>query len=40
VITTPNNGRLWLKPGNYSYTGRLTRPMRIEPTYTPVRIGV
>ena len=38
-LFTPNDGKLWLKPGTYAFTGRLERPMTIEPTYTAVRVG-
>ncbi len=39
VTFAVTDGTLWLKPGNYEFTGRIERPMRMEPTYTAVTIG-
>ena len=36
---TPTNGTLWLYPGEYTFTGTLDKPMRIEPTSGIATIG-
>lgn len=38
-LATPSGGKLWLRPGNYSFTGVINRPMRIESTTSVARIG-
>jgi hypothetical protein len=44
-VTTPDNGKLWLKsdpysgPREYAFTGRIERPMRIETTAGSAVIG-
>ncbi|MGE3180160.1 MAG: M12 family metallopeptidase, partial [Phycisphaerae bacterium] len=38
-LATPNGGKLWLKPGDYTFTGVLNRPMRMESTTGTARIG-
>lgn len=35
----PTGGKLWLKPGEYSFTGRLNRAMQIESTFGSATIG-
>ncbi len=38
LLIVPNNGKVWLKPGTYGGVGRIERPMKLEATYTAVRI--